>query len=153
MAKRKAKQPQNAPPVSAQNSAKRAKKNPRGKPFTSENPYKFQSKAENGGEIDPRINVGGRPKGMSDAYKEWLSLVQESDPQKRTNAQLGAVAIGLEMLKGDVSAAREIRAATEGESLKLSGELVLKGYVGITPDEWDADSDTDPGETDAAQAS
>lgn len=97
-------------------------------------------------------NPSGRPKLLGESYKEWLATVNEQDLQKRTNAQMGAVAIGLEMLKGDVSAAREIRAATEGESLKLSGELVLKGYVGITPDEWDADSDTDPDESDAAQA-
>lgn len=64
-------------------------------------------------------NPGGRPRIMSDAYKEWLSLVQENDPQKRTNAQIGAAAIGLEMMKGDVSAAREIRSSTEGDTVKL----------------------------------
>lgn len=75
---------------------------------------------------DPSPNPGGRPKGMSDAYKEWLATVNENDPLGRTNAQLGAASIGLEMLKGDVSAAKEIRSATEGDKIEQSGAVTLK---------------------------
>lgn len=62
---------------------------------------------------------------MSDAYKEWLQIVNENDPLGRTNAQLGAAAIGLEMLRGDVGAAREIRSATEGETINVENQILV----------------------------
>ena len=44
-----------------------------------------------------------------------LARVNETDPQKRTNTELIANAALVAALGGDVSAMREIRAATEGE--------------------------------------
>lgn len=74
---------------------------------------------------DPSPNPSGKPKLLGESYKDWLAKVNENDPAQRTNAELGAMAIGLEMLKGDVSAAREIRSATEGEKLAVRGEIEL----------------------------
>ena len=49
-----------------------------------------------------------------------LARVNETDPQKRTNAELIANAALVAALGGDVSAMREIRAATEGEKITLT---------------------------------
>lgn len=136
---------QNARKSGAQNSAKRGKKNPRGKPFTSDNPYKFQSRAENGGQIDPRINAGGRPKLLGESYKAMLARVNESDPLGRTNAELIAEALKVSAMQGDVSAAREIRAATEGERIRTWRDEVidlLKARA-VTPQEVEQEVGTE----------
>lgn len=106
---------------SATKQAQRVKK-PRGKPFTRGNTVGAATQFKPGKSGNP----GGRPKGLSDAYKEWLAAVNANDPLGRTNAQLGAMAIGLEMLKGDTAAAREIRSATEGDTLNLEGAVMVQ---------------------------
>lgn len=64
-------------------------------------------------------NPGGRPAGVSEAYRAWLELPYENDPTM-TNAQALAVAQGAQALQGDIGAAREIRQATEGTRLNVS---------------------------------
>lgn len=59
-------------------------------------------------------NPGGRPKKLSDAYREWLELPSKENPDI-TNAQAIAARQGHEAAQGDVTAAKEIRQATEGE--------------------------------------
>lgn len=81
-------------------------------------------------------NPGGRPKSLSGAYKKFLESVNDEDPLKRTNAELIALALGLQALDGNVQAAREMRAATEGERIRTWRddviELLRNGE--ITPD-------------------
>lgn len=60
-------------------------------------------------------NPGGRPKLLSGAYRAMLAEVNPRDSEGRTNAEIIAVAARVEALKGDVSAMREIRSATEGD--------------------------------------
>ena len=125
--------------ISAQKSVKRGKRLPRGKPFASDNPYKFKSKEELGGALDPKINVGGRPKLLSGAYKEWLA---EEDARGLTNAKRVAVSQGNRAANGFTDAAREIRSATEGENINLNDKAYedylarLKRFV--EPDPADA---------------
>lgn len=77
---------------------------------------------------DPSPNPTGRPKLLGESYKAWLEKVPEGfdkdgkprNPDRETNATLVARAIGLAALQGDVSAAKEIRAATEGEKITLA---------------------------------
>lgn len=109
-----------------------------------ENLKPFKSAADNGGVPDPRINLSGKPRLLGESYKEWLATINENDPQKRTNAQLGAVAIGLEMLKGDVAAAREIRAATEGDRLELTGKDGGALIIRVIYDEKQIHGNSDP---------
>jgi hypothetical protein len=66
-------------------------------------------------------NPGGRPKLVGESYKEWLAT---ETAEGLTNAQALALAIGAAALEGDVSAAREIRAATEGEQVGVLPILV-----------------------------
>ncbi|MBA2704912.1 MAG: hypothetical protein H0U60_13805 [Blastocatellia bacterium] len=75
---------------------------------------------------DPSPNPSGKPKLLGDSYKEWLATVNDKDPQGRTNAQLGALSMGMSMLRGEVAAAREIRTATEGENIKQDGTLTIR---------------------------
>lgn len=110
--------------LSAQNSAK-LKGKPRGKPFEPDNPYKFKSKAELGGVLDPKINAGGRPKLLGESYRAMLAQVDEKDPQQRTNAERIAETLGKKARNGDVSAAREIRSATEGEKIRTWRDDVI----------------------------
>ena len=56
----------------------------------------FKSRAALGGELDPRINVGGRPKILREETAKWLA---ERDKTGRMNARkivesVGAIAIG-----------------------------------------------------------
>jgi len=69
---------------------------------------------------DPSPNPSGRPKLLGDSYKAMLARINETDPQKRTNAELIANAALVAALGGDVSAMREIRSATEGEKITLT---------------------------------
>lgn len=62
-------------------------------------------------------NPGGRPKLLGEAYKAKLARVVPDDPEGRTYAEVMADAIALQVIKGDVAAAREIRSATEGEKV------------------------------------
>ena len=57
---------------------------------------------------------------MGESYKAMLARVNEKDADKRTNAELIANAALFAALGGDVSAMREIRAATEGEKITLT---------------------------------
>lgn len=74
---------------------------------------------------DPSPNPSGRPKILGESYKAMLARVNESDPFRRTNAELIAESMKLAALQGDVSAAREIRAATEGERLRTWRDEVI----------------------------
>jgi len=113
----------------AQNSVSRRGKHPNSLAAIKPHEYK---KDESG-------NPGGRPKVLSHAYRDWLEMVNERDPQGRTNAELGAFSMGVAMLKGNVGAAIEIRKATEGDKVDVTtaGES-LKGYSIVSPDDWDA---------------
>jgi hypothetical protein len=61
-------------------------------------------------------NPGGRPKLLSDAYRKKLAEIYADG---RSYAEMLADAIITEVLKGDVSAAREVRSATEGERIQI----------------------------------
>ena len=54
-------------------------------------------------------NPSGRPKLLGESYKAWLAKI---NAEGITNAEAVALAMGLEAMKGDVGAAREIRSAT-----------------------------------------
>ena len=58
-------------------------------------------------------NPGGRPRLLTNAYKEWLA---KTDKDGVTNAEKVAEAQGLKAQKGSTEAAREIRMATEFEN-------------------------------------
>lgn len=107
---RVSKSPKKSRKNGAQNSAKRKSK-PRGKgrPFVLGNPWRFP-KGKSG-------NPGGRPKSISDAYREWL---EAEDQNGVTNASKIAINIGFRAALGDVQSAKEIRSATEGEFLTLT---------------------------------
>lgn len=62
-------------------------------------------------------NPGGRPKVLSEAYRAKLARIVPDDPEGRTYAEVMADSIALEVIKGDVAAAREIRSATEGDKV------------------------------------
>jgi hypothetical protein len=82
---------------------------PRGKPFEPGNKYAFKK-----GEI---ANPGGRPKSISGAYKAWLEQID--DETGFTHAQLVAQAQGQRaIIAHDTTAAKELRQATEGDTLK-----------------------------------
>lgn len=66
------------------------------------------------------LNPGGRPKLLGESYTAMLARVNERDPQGRTNAELLAEAAKVEGLKGNVAALREIRSATEGDTIHLA---------------------------------
>ena len=68
-------------------------------------------------------NPGGRVDTASGAYKEWLYMVNEVDPQGRTNAQLMAAGQGLAAIGGNTGAAREIRQATEGDTVNYKFDV------------------------------
>lgn len=63
-------------------------------------------------------NPGGRPKVLGEAYREWLAKVNNDGV---TNAERVAETMGRRAMLGDVSAAREMRAATEGEKNEVVG--------------------------------
>lgn len=67
-------------------------------------------------------NPSGRPKLLGESYREWLAKLNTNG---MTNAEAVALAMGIEAMKGDVSAAREIRAATEGDTLNLEGAVMV----------------------------
>lgn len=96
----------------AQKSVKpRTKAKPRGKPFEPGNPWRIRK-----GEV---LNPGGRPKLVSEAYREWLEF---ADEQGVTNAAKLAFAQGAKAIAGDTAAAREIRQTTEGDKIAVDLE-------------------------------
>lgn len=68
-------------------------------------------------------NPGGQPVLASGAYAEWLAMVNEVDPHGRTNAQLMAAGQGLAAIGGNTGAAREIRQATEGDTVNYKFDV------------------------------
>lgn len=62
-------------------------------------------------------NPGGRPKGLSAAYK--LRLDEVEPKTGKTYAELIAIAVTAEAMKGKIEAAKELRQATEGDTLNL----------------------------------
>lgn len=94
---------------------------------------------------DPSPNPSGRPKLLGESYREWLGKV---NAQGITNAEEVALAMGSEAMKGDVSAAKEIRSATEGDRLELTGKdgggLVIRVIYDEKPINGNSDS---PAET------
>lgn len=82
----------------------------RGKPFEKGNPHAFKP-GQSG-------NPAGRPKSaiLSDAYRRKLAEVDESDPDKRTYAEVIADQMILKAKEGDVSAIREIADRVEGKA-------------------------------------
>lgn len=77
-------------------------------------------------------NPSGRPKLLGESYRDWLAKLNANG---MTNAEAVALAMGIEAMKGDVSAAREIRAATEGEKLEGLGEVVFRVIYGNGTDD------------------
>lgn len=91
----------------------------------------FKRKADNGGELDPRINVGGRPKGLSEAYRRYLdapanpkfvAALEGWGETPRTNADLIAARAMLDAVSGNAQTMREIRAATEAILFQMTGK-------------------------------
>lgn len=131
MAKRKAKQPQNAPPISV--SEQTQKRKPRGKPFPPGN--KVGKRFPEGVSGNP----GGRPKLIGEAHARNLertfpAYLITSEMQRVIDVTYGgekvevnyaekiALQQQLAAASGDVAAAKEIRAATEGDRLELTGK-------------------------------
>jgi len=119
-------------PVPAEKSGKKGRGN-RGKAlgsratqFGPSNPWRFV-KGQSG-------NPGGRPKLLSDGYREWLAAMDEHGI---TNAAYVTLAVGDKALVGDDRAVREIRQATEGERIRTWRDdvvdLLREGKV--TPDD------------------
>lgn len=86
----------------------------KGKPFEPGNPWRFIP-GKSG-------NAGGRPKLLSDAYREWLAA---EDKHGITNAAHITLAVGDKALGGDAQAVREIRQATEGERIRAWQDDVI----------------------------
>ena len=63
-------------------------------------------------------NPKGRPKSitLSEAYRKMLAQVDESDPQRRTRAEVLAEEMYLKAKMGDVAALREIADRVEGKA-------------------------------------
>lgn len=68
-------------------------------------------------------NPGGRPKLLSDAYREYLGTADEATG--RTRAQDIARAQGVKAIQGDVAAAREMRSGTEGDRIRTWRDDVI----------------------------
>ena len=76
-----------------------------------------------------------------------LARVNETDPQKRTNAELIANAALVAALGGDVSAMREIRSATEGDAVTVTGNMTQNVFsheiiAGLVTDRPKSDLET-----------
>ena len=113
--------------VSAQKNARKSRAAPRGRPFKPGNPWRIKP-----GEVR---NPGGRPRLLSDAYREWLAAENE---QGVTNAANVAVTIGTRAMIGDVQSAKELRQATEGDKFtfdlnKLTDEQLSRIAAGEDP--------------------
>ncbi len=83
------------------------KKKSRGTPFERGNPWRFPKG------VSP--NPGGRPRLLGQSYAQLLAV---RDPETgKTFAELAAERMFESVMNGDVSAAREIRQATEGDTV------------------------------------
>lgn len=83
------------------------KKRPRGKPFQAGNPWRFPAG------VAP--NPGGRPKLLGESYAQLLA---QHDPRTgKTFAELAAEKMFEMFMAGEVAAAREMRQATEGDTM------------------------------------
>jgi hypothetical protein len=99
----------------------KTKRAPRGKPFAKGNVWRFKP-----GESP---NPGGRPKVLVQAYLEVLGYV-DVDDMERTQALAIAETMCQRALAGDVSAAREIRLATEGQRLSVDLTVLSDAQIG-----------------------
>ena len=101
----------------ALSAGKKRKQGGRGKPFEPGNKYRFPP-GKSG-------NPGGRPKPLliREAYTAWLAVVD--DETGKTHAQLLAEELGIRAIQGDVAAAREYRAATDGVKLTTDEKFVV----------------------------
>jgi len=112
---------------SVENGVKRRKAAPRGQSFKPGNPWRIKP-----GEV---LNPGGRPKLLSDAYRECLASVDEFGV---TNASKVAIAVVKLATTGDTQSAKELRQATEGDRLtfdvsQLSEEQLERIASGENP--------------------
>jgi hypothetical protein len=73
-------------------------------------------------------NPKGRPKSitLSEAYRKMLATVDESDPLKRTRAEILAEQMYIKASSGDVSALREIADRVEGKARQTIALTVEK---------------------------
>lgn len=102
----------------AENSVKKIVKRrgkPRGKPFEKGNAFAYKPGVSG--------NPGGRPKLLSDAYRRRLAEVNEKTGL--TYAETIAIAQVKNAAKGEVQAAKEIRAATEGTWIKTWKDEII----------------------------
>lgn len=102
-----------------ENSARKRKQGGRGKPFKPGHEHAFKP-GQSG-------NPGGRPKGISDAYRAWL---EQEGADGRTNAEHVAEKAGRMALSGNLNAVIEMREATEGKA--------VQPFSGLAPDMSDA---------------
>lgn len=87
-------------------------------------------------------NPKGRPKSitLSEAYRKVLAEVDETDPQRRTRAEILAEQMYVKAKSGDVAALREMADRVEGkprQTLSLSperGEQLEQAIAGIMRD-------------------
>jgi Family of unknown function (DUF5681) len=84
-------------------------------------------------------NPGGRPKRpLSDAYRDLMDKIVPGDKEKRTFAELIALAVAKEAIKGKTQAAIEIADRVEGKSMQgvqvsgPSGGAILES---LTPEQ------------------
>ena len=100
-----------------------------------ENLKPFKSRDELGGQLDPRINVGGRPRKaeelLSGAYTKMLKSPPPRDvaqgltkwyggDEPQTNAEANAARMNMLIAQGNVPAVKEVRQATEGDKINLT---------------------------------
>lgn len=79
--------------------------------FKPGNPYRIKP-----GQV---LNPGGKPKLLSEAYRQWLECVDEDGV---SNAAKVAAAMGTNAAIGEVQAAKELRQATEGDKITYDVE-------------------------------
>ena len=102
------------------------------------NPHPHPPPVEHQFKLGNNANPGGRPKVLSSAYRKWLETINVNDPEGRTNAELVARSMGLQSLKGNINAAREMRSATEGDKLKIEGWEDIARKHGLDPEQVSA---------------
>lgn len=120
--------------------------------FKPNNPWRFP-KGKSG-------NPGGRPKLLSDAYREWLAAEDENGISNAAKVaqRLGEATV---VYGADVSAAKELRQATEGDLIRDLSKMTdaeLDDFIaqrergaipgvpgqGTTPESKSANADSQP---------